>query len=79
MNQMYSRLWVITWVCFTRQEVYSKGLIRSGMKNVMIAHGEVYHELKKISPTSHIGLAKNVTIFDLLRRWNLIHWLTTLH
>ena len=47
------------------------------MKNVMIAHGEVYHELKKISPTSYIGLAKNVTIFDPLRRWNLIHWLTT--
>ena len=32
------------------------------MKNVMIAHGEVYHELKQLSPNSYIGLAKNVTI-----------------
>ena len=47
------------------------------MKNVMIAHGEVYHELKKLSPNSYIGLAKNVTIFDPYRRWNLLHWLTT--
>ena len=47
------------------------------MKNVMIAHGEVYHELKKLSPNSYIGLAKNVTIFDPYRRWNLFHWLTT--
>ena len=47
------------------------------MKNVMIAHGEVYHELKQMSPESYIGLAKNVTIFDPYRRWNLLHWLTS--
>ena len=47
------------------------------MKNVMIAHGEVYHELKRQNPSCYIGLAKNVTIFDPYRRWNLLHWLTT--
>ena len=47
------------------------------MKNVMIAHGEVYHALKQISPDSYIGLAKNVTIFDPYRRWNILHWLTS--
>ena len=47
------------------------------MKNVMIAHGEVYHNLKSLSPNSYIGLAKNVTIFDPYRRWNLLHWLTS--
>ena len=47
------------------------------MKNVMIAHGNVYHELKQMSPQSYIGLAKNVTIFDPYRRWNLLHWLTS--
>ncbi len=47
------------------------------MKNVMIAHGEVYHNLKQLSPKSYIGLAKNVTIFDPYRRWNLLHWLTS--
>ena len=46
------------------------------MKNVMIAHGEVYNCLKSLKPDSHIGLAKNVTIFDPYRRWNLIHWIT---
>ena len=47
------------------------------MTNVMIAHGEVYHRLKEINPNSYIGLAKNVTIFDPYRRWNLLHWLTS--
>ena len=47
------------------------------MKNVMIAHGEVYHRLKVIAPNNYIGLAKNVTIFDPYRRWNLLHWITT--
>ena len=48
------------------------------MKNVMIAHGQVYHALKEIDSESYIGLAKNVTIFDPLRRWNIIHWITSM-
>ena len=48
------------------------------MKNVMIAHGQVYHALKEIDPESYIGLAKNVTIFDPYRRWNIIHWITSI-
>ncbi len=47
------------------------------MKNVMIAHAEVYHQLKQLSPDSYVGLAKNVTIFDPYRRWNLLHWITS--
>ena len=47
------------------------------MKNVMVAHGDVYHQLKQLQPNAYIGLAKNVTIFDPYRRWNLLHWLTT--
>ena len=48
------------------------------MKNVMIAHGQVYHALKEIDSESYIGLAKNVTIFDPYRRWNIIHWITSI-
>ena len=33
------------------------------MKNVMIAHGQVYHALKEIDPKSYIGLVR-CTIFD---------------
>ncbi len=47
------------------------------MTNVMRAHTLAYHSLKKIKPEAKNGLAKNVTIFDPLRRWNLVHWLTT--
>ena len=46
------------------------------MQNVVQAHAHAYHSLKKIRPESRIGLAKNVTIFDPLRRWNLLHWVT---
>jgi beta-glucosidase len=46
------------------------------MQNVVQAHAHAYHSLKKIRPESRIGLAKNVTIFDPLRRWNLLHWIT---
>ncbi|MDP6906695.1 MAG: family 1 glycosylhydrolase [Candidatus Thalassarchaeaceae archaeon] len=47
------------------------------MKNVVEAHATAYHALKKIRADAKIGLAKNVTIFDPLHRWNLIHWITT--
>ena len=47
------------------------------MKNVMIAHGEVYNCLKSLNPNSYIGLSKNVTIFDPYRRWNIVHWITS--
>ncbi len=46
------------------------------MQNVIKAHVAVYHSLKSIRPDSRVGLAKNITIFDPLRRWNLLHWLT---
>ena len=71
---MYSQLWAITWVCSHWQRSLLKAI--RVMKNVMIAHGEVYHRLKTIA-NSYIGLAKNVTIFDPYRRWNLLHWITT--
>ena len=48
------------------------------MKNVMLAHSQVYHTLKQIDSQSYIGIAKNVTIFDPLRRWNIIHWITSM-
>ena len=48
------------------------------MKNVMLAHSQVYHALKQIDSQSYIGIAKNVTIFDPLRRWNIIHWITSM-
>ena len=57
-----------------------KGSIRKTirvMQNVVRAHATVYHSLKAIKPEARIGLAKNITIFDPLRRWNLLHWLTT--
>ena len=46
------------------------------MKNMLNAHSQTYHTLKQLNPDSRIGLAKNVTLFDPLRRWNIIHWLT---
>ena len=48
------------------------------MKNMIYAHGEVYRELKIINPNPRIGIAKNVTLFDPLRRWNLLHWITAI-
>ena len=57
-----------------------KGSIRKTirvMQNVVQAHASAYHTLKAIRPEARIGLAKNITIFDPLRRWNLLHWLTT--
>ena len=83
---------VTNWCTVNEPEVFSimgyhmklfppgKGSIRKTirvMKNVVRAHVTVYHSLKEIRPEARIGLAKNVTIFDPLRRWNLLHWLTT--
>jgi beta-glucosidase len=48
------------------------------MKNMIYAHSSAYWALKKINPDARIGLAKNVTLFDPLRRWNLLHWITTI-
>ena len=48
------------------------------MKNMIFAHASAYQTLKKINPDARIGLAKNVTLFDPLRRWNMLHWITTL-
>ncbi len=47
------------------------------MRNVVQAHGIVYHRLKQHNPVCRIGLAKNVTLFDPLKRWNLLHWTTS--
>ena len=46
------------------------------MRNMMSAHALAYRSLKSRRPDTRIGLAKNVTLFDPLRRWNLIHWIT---
>ena len=48
------------------------------MKNMIHAHSTAYLALKNINPNARIGLAKNVTLFDPLRRWNLLHWITTI-
>jgi len=48
------------------------------MKNMIYAHCSLYHKLKSINPDARIGLAKNVTLFDPLRRWNLLHWITSI-
>jgi beta-glucosidase len=45
------------------------------MKNMMRAHGSVYHLLKEKQPDVEIGLAKNVTLFDPLNRWSPIDWI----
>ena len=46
------------------------------MHNMMAAHALVYRSLKSRRSEVRIGIAKNITIFDPLRRWNLLHWLT---
>ncbi len=45
------------------------------MKNLMRAHGTVYHLLKEKRPSARIGVAKNVTLFDPLNRWSPIDWI----
>jgi len=46
------------------------------MHNMMSAHALVYRSLKSRRSEVRIGIAKNITLFDPLRRWNLLHWLT---
>lgn len=48
------------------------------MKNMIYAHSSLYPKLKSINPQARIGLAKNVTLFDPLKRWNLLHWITSM-
>ena len=46
------------------------------MKNLLYAHTEVYHLLKSLKngDQSQIGLVKNITQFDPLRRWHVLDW-----
>ena len=46
------------------------------MKNMILAHGIAYALIKSHHPETKVGLAKNVTLFDPIRRWNLIDWVT---
>ena len=44
------------------------------MRNLLLAHADVYQALKKIRPEIRIGIAKNVTLFDPKNRWSPIDW-----
>ena len=46
------------------------------MKNLLLSHVKVYHHLKSLKngKTSKIGIVKNITQFDPLRRWHLLDW-----
>jgi len=46
------------------------------MKNLLYAHTDVYHLLKSLKngDKSQIGLVKNITQFDPLRRWHVLDW-----
>ena len=44
------------------------------MRNLLLAHADVYLALKKIRPEVRIGIAKNVTLFDPKNRWSPIDW-----
>lgn len=44
------------------------------MRNLLLAHADVYQALKKIRPEVRIGIAKNVTLFDPKNRWSPIDW-----
>ena len=48
------------------------------MRNMVDAHSQVYHRLKSKSSEIRVGLAKNVTLFDPLSRWNILHWITSI-
>ena len=47
------------------------------LKNLLQAHVQVYHSLKKMENGSKvkIGLVKNINQFDPWRRWHLLDWL----
>ena len=46
------------------------------MKNLLNAHVKVYHHLKSLprGKDKQIGLVKNITQFDPLRRWHVLDW-----
>ena len=47
------------------------------LKNLLEAHIQVYHALKKMENGLHakIGLVKNINQFDPWRRWHILDWL----
>jgi len=47
------------------------------LKNMLEAHVQVYHRLKKMEngSTAMIGLVKNINHFEPWRRWHIIDWL----
>ena len=83
---------VKNWCTINEPEVYSvmgyfTGVFPPGKKNpqlaaivhrnLLIAHTEVYQELKKMKngDSSRIGIVKNVMQFDPARKWNLFDWI----
>ena len=80
---------VETWVTINEPTVFSTmgytlGMFPPGhrslratlrvMRNLLLAHADVYQALKKIRPEIRIGIAKNVTLFDPKNRWSPIDW-----
>ena len=80
---------VETWVTINEPTVFSTmgytlGMFPPGhrslratlrvMRNLLLAHADVYQALKKIRPEVRIGIAKNVTLFDPKNRWSPIDW-----
>ena len=80
---------VETWVTINEPTVFSSmgytlGMFPPGrrslratlrvMRNLLLAHADVYLALKKIRPEVRIGIAKNVTLFDPKNRWSPIDW-----
>ena len=80
---------VETWVTINEPTVFSTmgytlGMFPPGrrslratlrvMRNLLLAHADVYIALKKIRPEVRIGIAKNVTLFDPKNRWSPIDW-----
>ncbi|RJU96323.1 MAG: glycoside hydrolase family 1 protein, partial [Candidatus Poseidoniales archaeon] len=78
---------VETWVSINEPTVFSTmgytlGMFPPGrrslratlrvMRNLLLAHADVYRALKKIRPEVRIGIAKNVTLFDPKNRWSPI-------
>ena len=47
------------------------------LRNLLEAHVQVYHSLKKMEngPRVKIGLVKNINQFDPWRRWHLLDWM----
>lgn len=46
------------------------------MRNLLFAHIKAFHHLKRLEngEIAHIGLVKNITQFDPLRRWHILDW-----